>query len=203
MYKAYYLSVVALLSLASTTIQAQTVKGTRVLGLSAGNAVYQKTNFYKQISATLAPSVGTFVADNLALGINVPINYSLIKHFNSPSNEARQRSMGIGVLPWLRYYLPSTKQHRFFGEFSVGGILSNSRIKATGFAASNFTNVNLHASAGLGYTYFLTPNVGLESLLAYRLDGGTPDRFGQGALVLNLGFRVYLPKGGTSASTTQ
>ncbi|SNC77299.1 hypothetical protein SAMN06265337_3882 [Hymenobacter gelipurpurascens] len=203
MHKPFYLVALFAATLSITKAQAQTTKGTRVLGLSAGDISYQKTDYYKRISATLAPSIGTFVADNVALGVSLPIGYSFVKYQDSFSSRTKQRGLAIGLLPWLRYYLPSTSRHRFFGELSVGGVLNSNRVKPVGFAAISSNNVNLQASAGLGYTYFLAPNVGLETLLAYSHNSGTSEGFGRGSLGLNLGFRIYLPQGGATAASTE
>jgi hypothetical protein len=200
MHKPFYLVALFAATLSVTTARAQTTKGTRVLGLSAGKLSYKKNENFRQLEGLLTPSAGVFVANNLALGVSVPVTYTHIKYKAFYTGTEKVRGLTIGLLPWLRYHLPSTSRHRVFGELSVGGTLYSARIKQYGYAASSSTNVNVQASAGLGYSYFLTPSVGLEALLAYSHDSGTSEAFGRGALGLNLGFRVYLPKGGTAAS---
>ncbi|WP_157540992.1 hypothetical protein [Hymenobacter aerophilus] len=104
------------------------------------------------------------------------------------------RALSVGVLPWLRYYLPSESKHRLFGELSAGGVLTSSHADG-GISGINYssTDVSFAGSAGLGYSYFITPAVGLEGLLAYQRISGNHDS-GSGALSLNLGFRIYLPR---------
>ncbi|WP_139924864.1 outer membrane beta-barrel protein [Hymenobacter sp. DG01] len=195
MLKTYCLLALGFTLCTASTAKAQTTKGTRVLGLSAGNIIYQKNNGYRQISAQLAPSIGTFVADNVALGIALPIGYSSTKTQYSFRNT--QRNLELGLLPWVRYYLPSSSKHRVFGELSVGGALSSSRTKADGYTVKN-SDVTLLASLGAGYSYFITPNVGLEALAKFATNSGNSTAFGKGYLDINLGFRVYLPKGGAA-----
>lgn len=196
MLKTYCLLALGFTVCTATSALGQTTKGTRVLGLSAGNIGYQKNNGYRQISAQIAPSIGTFVADNVALGIALPISYSSVKYpdFNTRTS---QRALGLGLLPWVRYYLPSSSKHRVFGELSVGGVLDSYRTESNGYTYKS-NDVSLLASLGVGYSYFITPNVGLEALAKYATNSGNSTAFGKGYLDINLGFRVYLPKGGAA-----
>ncbi|WP_460614945.1 hypothetical protein [Hymenobacter seoulensis] len=195
MLKTYCLLALGFTVCTASTALGQTTKGTTVLGLSAGNISYQKNNGYRQISAQLAPSIGTFVADNVALGIAVPVRYSSMK---SPYNFGTSRGLELGLLPWLRYYLPSSSKHRVFGELSAGGVLDSYRTERDGITFKG-NDVSLLASLGVGYSYFITPNVGLEALAKYATNTGNSTVFGKGYLDINLGFRVYLPQGGAAS----
>lgn len=199
MHKPFYLVALFAATISITTAEAQTTKGTRVLGLSAGNITYENENSSRRISGRLSPSIGTFIADNVAFGVALPVGYSMIKYSNGMLNQQKQRSWGLGLLPWVRYYLPSTSWHRVFGELSVGGELASYKTK-TPDSVYKGSDVSLSASLGVGYSYFITPNVGLETLVKYAINGGSFDRFGRGYLDVNLGFRVYLPKGGAIVS---
>lgn len=192
--KILFLPLLTAALLTGSAAQAQTTQSTRVLGLSSSGFRLQRDDFATEFSGTMAPTAGVFVADNLALGANVPFSYS---RFAARSGTFRNRGLSVGLLPWLRYYLPSESRHRVFGEVSVGGVLSSYRRKESGYYENieqANTNTYLLASAGLGYSYFITPAVGLEALLAYQRNSGNSQEFGRGALNLNLGFRVYLPK---------
>ncbi|NVO30907.1 hypothetical protein [Hymenobacter lapidiphilus] len=179
--------------LAGNAAQAQTTQGTRVLGLSGGDFTFEKNSYTKRFSGTLIPSVGVFVADNLAVGAALPFSYSRLKL--DVADGTSNRGLSLGLLPWLRYYVPSESKHRVFGELSAGGVLNSTRFKGglSGRDDSD-TYVNFLGKAGLGYSYFITPAVGLEGLVAYQLNSGDRDAFGGGSLGLNLGFRIYLPK---------
>ncbi len=193
MPKPYFLLPLAALLTAGATLQAQTTKGTRLLGLSGGDFTFERSHLEKRFSGTLIPAAGVFVADNLAVGASVPFGYSRFKI--TLADGVTSRNLSLGLLPWLRYYLPSESRHRVFGELSVGGVFNSERVEG-GIAGDMYSdsNVKFQASAGLGYSYFITPTVGLESLLAYRINGATSRQFGGTALNLNLGFRIYLPK---------
>ncbi|MFD2784984.1 outer membrane beta-barrel protein [Hymenobacter rubripertinctus] len=196
MRKTYFLLPLAAV-LASFTAQAQTTQGTRVLGLSGGNFTFQRNDFALNYGGSVAPSAGLFVADNLALGAAVPLGYSRFKP--NIANAITEQNLSLGLLPWLRYYIPSGSRHRVFGELSAGGVLNSYRRRpplSSSQRTQSSTVANFHASAGLGYSYFITPAVGLEGLLAYQIINGNNDSnpFSGGALNFNLGFRVYLPK---------
>ena len=179
--------------LAGNAAQAQTTQGTRVLGLSGGDFTFEKNNYTKRFSGTLIPTVGVFVADNVAIGVAVPFGYSRLKL--DVADGISNRGLSLGLLPWLRYYVPSESKHRVFGELSAGGLFRSERSEGgiTGIKYA-YNDLSFVASAGLGYSYFITPAVGLEGLLGYQLDTGDSRDFGNGALKLNLGFRIYLPK---------
>jgi hypothetical protein len=194
MFKSYYFLSLALSVFASTALQAQTTKGTRILGLSAGQLDYQKRNNISNFSGVITPSAGVFLVDNLAVGASVPVGYYFTK-YNGFSSYEKSRLLEIGLLPWLRYYIPSQSRHRVFGELSAGGVFSSYRAKQLGSTTFSGNDTDFRASAGLGYTYFLTPAVGLEALAAYSRNSGNRDSFGRGNLGLNLGFRIYLPSG--------
>ena len=193
MHKPYFLLPLAALLTAGTTLKAQTTKGTRVVGLSGGDFTFEKSNLVKHFSGTLIPSAGIFVADNLAVGASVPFGYSRFEI--TLADGTTNRNLSLGLLPWLRYYLPSESKHRVFGELSVGGVFNSERAEGgIGGDVYSDSSLKFQASAGAGYAYFITPQVSLESLLAYRINGGTSRQFGGTALNLSLGFRVYLPK---------
>ncbi|RFP66222.1 hypothetical protein D0N36_04175 [Hymenobacter lapidiphilus] len=193
MHKFLFLPLLAGGLLAGNAAQAQTTQGTRVLGLSGGDFTFQSNDFSKRFSGTLIPSVGVFVADNLAVGAAVPFGYSRLKL--DVADGISNRGLSLGLLPWLRYYVPSESKHRVFGELSAGGVLNSTRFKGgTSRMNESNTDVNFLAKAGLGYSYFITPAVGLEGLVTYQRTSGDKEVFGGGTLGLNLGFRIYLPR---------
>lgn len=198
MLKPFCVAAVALAALFTSPALAQTGKGTTILGLSFGRIDFQKKPSYSAVQALLMPSVGKFVSDRVALGATVPIGYgrSSSRYYGGTS---RSRTLELGLVPWLRYYLPTTSKHQFFGELGAGAALNSYR--SNGNDSRN--NVYLLANLGVGYTYFVAPAVGLEAVLAYDVNGGTSEAFGSTALSLRLGIRAYLPKGGAASAPTE
>lgn len=199
MTKPIYLAALALAALPLSTSLAQTTKGTRILGLSVGELQYTKDDSYSRFGAQLLPSAGKFVSDKVALGVSLPLGYTRSKS-TYQGGESKYHSLDVGVVPWLRYYVPSESRHRIFGEAGVGAALNNYK-SSNSYGARN--TVYLLGNLGAGYTYFLTPDVGLEALVAYNVHSGDSDTFGSTNLGAKIGFRIYLPKNTSSAAPTQ
>ncbi|MBT9393071.1 hypothetical protein KLP40_07840 [Hymenobacter sp. NST-14] len=188
------LIVAAALPLTPAVAQSTTTKGTRVLGVSANDMYYSSDDFRSRLEISLTPSIGKFFADNWAYGLMTPIRYSRYK-FKSTVNKGHE--LFIGLTPWLRYYVPSESRHRVFAQVQAG-ILANKYRGTRSYydgidtivRTSGNTEVGYLAGLGAGYTYFVTPNIGLEALVSYQRGGFTGgDR---GAVALDLGLRAYL-----------
>ena len=65
-----------------------------------------------------------------------------------------------------------------------------------GFNPAEGDNTNgLGLGFGPGFAYFITPNVGLETLLKYNLIVGFGSSATSSILNLNVGFQIYLGSG--------
>lgn len=129
----------------------------------------------------ITPKAAWFINNNIAVGAYV--NFDLTTAKGVPT----YTTYGIG--PLARYYVNDPKvnllQHgRFFFEGNIGIGGSNG-----GGASSN----GLDYGFGPGYAYFITPNVGLETLLKYRGNAGFGNAGSSSNLDLNIGFQIYLP----------
>lgn len=168
-----------------------------VTGFTAANAQIQKGNVLmggnisnirfgldapNEFSFNLNPKAAWFVQDGIALGGEV--NFGLL----TAKNAGTSINYGVGALG--RYYAGETsgdvvKNSMFFGEATVG-------INGINPAVGDNTN-GLGFSFGPGFTYFVTKNIGLETLLKYNGVVG----FGQSAYAHNLslgfGLQIYLP----------
>jgi len=80
---------------------------------------------------------------------------------------------------------------RIFGEATVG--LGGINVSDGG----GHTN-GLDFSVGPGFAYFVTPSIGLETLLKYNGVGGFGNAGYQSTLNLSFGLQVYLPGKGTA-----
>jgi len=130
----------------------------------------------------LSPKAAWFIQDNFALGAYGKLGIETQKGNGTAVN------YGIGALG--RYYAGGDtevlRHGRFFAEGTVG--IEGVNPKGDG----NSTN-GLGLGVGPGFAYFITPSIGLETLLKYNGLVG----FGSSAyahnLSLNFGFQVYLP----------
>jgi hypothetical protein len=134
-------------------------------------------------SFQLSPSVAWFIRTGIAVGAYM--NFGLI----TSKGAGTTFDYGVGALG--RYYIsdPSInllRQGRFFLEGSVG-------IEGTNPASGENTN-GLGLTFGPGWTYFVTPTVGLEGLVKYRGIIGFGERATSSNLHLSVGFQIYLTR---------
>ncbi|MDB5157208.1 MAG: hypothetical protein JWR50_1915 [Mucilaginibacter sp.] len=133
-------------------------------------------------NVNITPKAAWFIEDNIALG--------------GALNLGLQTAKGHGTITTYsvdalgRYYTGNDvsvlKHGRFFGEATVGvGGVNNS-------GGGGNTN-GLDLSFGPGFAYFITPNIGLETLLKYNGVVGFGSQTYQNNLGLTFGFQIYLP----------
>lgn len=193
------------LSLLSLSARAQTERGSKLLGLSAGNLTFtdQPGQNYT-LQGALYPSVGWFVADRLALGAELRLSYDRGRsdYLSVDGSIVRTtRIWGIGLAPFARYYLVDASKHKLFvqasGEYTR--FLQRNITEEVGRRTygNSFGYNGSGWFAGAGYNYFVSPNVALEARAGYRRD--RQNSFigigGQGSLDVRLGFSVFLPAG--------
>jgi hypothetical protein len=130
----------------------------------------------------LSPKLAFFVQNNLALGAYL--------RFGLTTSKGAGANIDYGVGALGRYYIsdPSInvlRHSRFFFEGNVG-------IEGTNPASGDNTN-GLGLGIGPGLAYFLTPNVGLETLFKYNGIVGFGSKTTSSDLSLSLGLQIYLP----------
>ncbi|MEO8819536.1 MAG: hypothetical protein ABI267_05740 [Ginsengibacter sp.] len=134
-------------------------------------------------NVNIDPKVAWFIKDNVALGGYVTFGLATAKGAKTST------TYGVGALG--RYYIndPKTnvlKHGRLFFEGNVG---------IQGQSAANGSNTTgLGLGVGPGYAYFITPEIGLETLLKYNGIVGFGSQPYASALNLNVGFQIYLSK---------
>ncbi|CAM4356570.1 hypothetical protein SAMN06265348_11333 [Pedobacter westerhofensis] len=133
-------------------------------------------------SLNLTPKAAWFIEDNIALGGYVNFGLETTKH--APTTT----SYGVGALG--RYYtgkdIEVLKHGRIFAEATAGfgGVnVSQGGGKTNG----------LNLSVGPGFAYFITPNIGLETLLKYNGLVGFGNATSQNNIGLSFGLQIYLP----------
>jgi hypothetical protein len=142
----------------------------------------------KVFSIDLTPKAAWFVQDNIALGGYLNLGIQTAKNSSTTTN------YGAGVLG--RYYMGEDvevlRHGRFFGEGTVG--IGGINVSNNG----GHTN-GLELGVGPGFAYFVTPNVGLETLLKYNGLAGFGNAGYQSRLTLSFGLQIYLPGRSTAS----
>ncbi|AMR34415.1 hypothetical protein A0256_03620 [Mucilaginibacter sp. PAMC 26640] len=133
-------------------------------------------------SFDVTPKAAWFIQDNIALGGYVNLGIQTAKRSNTTT------SYGVGALG--RYYtgqdVEVLRHGRFFGEATVG--LGGVNVSNGGGSTNG-----LNLSVGPGFAYFITPNIGLETLLKYNGLVGFGSQTTQNNLNLSFGLQIYLP----------
>lgn len=176
----FFLTLLCVTAVAFTS-NAQIQKGNVFIGGNFAN-INLGLDDSKVFSLDISPKAAWFVQDNVALGGFVNLGIQTAKGSGTATN------YGLGALG--RYYTGTDvevlRHGRFFAEGTagIGGInVSNGGGNTNGF---NF-------GVGPGFAYFVTPNIGLESLLKYNGTTGFGNAGYQSALNLSFGLQIYLP----------
>jgi hypothetical protein len=179
----------ALIAIASFGIsaKAQIQKGNVLVGGDFANLSLGLDDS-KIFNVNLTPKAAWFIQDNVALGGYVNLG------IQTAHNSSTAVNYGVGALG--RYYAGSNmtvlRHGRFFGEVNLG--IGGINVSDGG----GHTN-GLDYGIGPGFAYFITPNIGLETLLKYNGVSGFGDAGSQHRLDLNFGLQIYLPGRSTAA----
>lgn len=179
---------------------AQLQEGTWMLGSDLGSGIISPAssgllgfNFGLNDGAGynvgISPKLGYFVSDNFLLGAVVDLGFSK----SAENNGVSTKSTVYGIQAFSRYYLSP-------GEAGIDNLLNSGRFFLEGNAGIAGVNVKdgpttngFVFGVGPGYSYFVTPNVALETSLKYNgLVGGGNTTY-QNSLGLNLGIQIFLP----------
>lgn len=169
------------LSAASFTASAQIQQGNVMVGGNLAN-VRLGLDDSKIVSIDLSPKAAWFVRNNLALGAYTNLGIASAKESSTVT------TYGVGALS--RYYAGADvdvlRHGRIFGELTLG--LGGKNVGDGG----DKTN-GLEFGIGPGFAYFITPNIGLETLLKYNKVAGFGNATSQSDIGLSFGFQIYLP----------
>ncbi|WP_169921784.1 outer membrane beta-barrel protein [Spirosoma rigui] len=154
---------------------AQTERGRWQVGTQIGNLSYvnngTRTAGSKQFSGSLLPSAGYFIAKNLVVGAGLPLSLSSSSvtdaYSVSKAYESKSTIIGIGIAPFLRYYLGEAKLKPFLG-LSYSYVLNKANYQSYSGAKSSegYTSV---ITPNLGLAYFITRNIALSATLGYNI----------------------------------
>jgi len=134
----------------------------------------------------LQPKAAYFIKDNVAVGGYVDLGISKVTN-GSPTDF----TYGVGALG--RYFLSP-------GEKGVDNLLHHGRwflegnVGIGGRSVENGdSTTGLDFGAGPGYSYFITPNIGIEGLVKYKGRAGFGSEGLNSNITFNVGFSIYLP----------
>jgi len=184
MKKLIFTGILAIAGLA-TTASAQIQKGNWMVGSSLLSSNFG-LNTGGGYSIALQPKGAYFVEDNVAVGGYVNLGISKVTN-GSPT----RFDYGVGALG--RYFLSP-------GEKGVDNLLNHGRwffegnvgIGGSSVESGNSTT-GLDFGVGPGYSYFITPNIGLEGLVKYQGQAGFGNEGLNSNITFNVGFSIYLP----------
>lgn len=169
------------LSAMGLNASAQIQKGNVLVGGNLANLNVGLDN-PKIFSIDISPKAGWFVRDNTALGMYANIGLETAK------GSSTTVSYGLGAL--ARKYAGSDtellRHGRLFGEATLG-------IGGVNVSDGGGNTNGLNFSAGPGFAYFVTRNIGLEALLKYNGLAGFGNEGSQSNINLSFGLQIYLP----------
>ncbi|SFI13464.1 hypothetical protein [Halpernia frigidisoli] len=168
-----------------STANAQIQKGNTLVGASLLTSNFG-LNTDAGYDISLQPRAAYFIEDNIALGGYVTLGTSKIT-----KDSGTKFTYAVGGLG--RYYVSPGEQGidnllkhgRFFMEGNVGVGGQNTK------GGTNTTGLDF--GFGPGYSYFITPNIGIEGLLKYNGITGFGNEGLTSNLSINVGFSIYLP----------
>ncbi|KFC24574.1 hypothetical protein D3C87_924660 [compost metagenome] len=139
-------------------------------------------------SIALQPKAAYFIKDNVALGGYVNLGIGKVTN-GSPT----RFDYGVGALG--RYFISP-------GEAGVDNLLNHGRFFFEGnlgvggsSVESGNSTTGLDFGVGPGYSYFITPNIGIEGLVKYVGQSGFGNEGLNSNITFNVGFSIYLPSG--------
>lgn len=169
----------------ATTMNAQIQQGNWMVGSSLVTSNFG-LNTGGGYNIALQPKGAYFIKDNVAVGGYV--NLGISKVTNGSPTRFDYAVGGLG-----RYYLSP-------GEKGVDNLLNHGRwffegnvgIGGSSVESGNSTT-GLDFGVGPGYSYFITPNIGVEGLVKYQGQSGFGNEGLNSNITFNVGFSIYLP----------
>lgn len=158
--------------LAGTTslAQAQTAipAGTTSLGGSIGYSRHTESQGQDVVTSKfqIAPSAGYFVADNLAVGINLNYSAGRTTISNYPENNL-DAATSLRVGPYVQYYKMLSEQFGFLGTLGAGYQRSFTPTYTDPSTTLSVTRSGYYASLTPGVIFFPVPKFGISASVGY------------------------------------
>jgi len=168
------LIITALLCAVSWRCYAQTEKGSGFAGMSASFGTSKQNNSSPSLNTfTLTPRGGYFLANNFAIGLEIPLNLSKLRREDyivwdeqEGRYEDRQgvKEFSIGISPFVRKYIDVKERFKFFMQANVLLQLNTfNRIDEDGYLIRTDAKVKGYgASLSPGFTYFVSDHSAIE-----------------------------------------
>lgn len=169
----------------ATISNAQIQEGNLMVGVNLANIDLDLQKNNTRFGLGITPKIGYFIQDNLALGGELGLGFESAKN---------TFAINYNISAFGRYYIGDPRavilnHSRFFLEANAGIAGRNYKVKDVPSASTN----GLGLGIGAGVAYFITPNIGLETLLKYNQIVGFGTSPTTGGLSLNIGFQIYIP----------
>jgi hypothetical protein len=176
----------------SSLLNAKIKDGTIMIGgnLSGSYQKYKynnlKTNQQESgdlIRASFSAKSGYFFLPDFVVGLNVAVDHTSI---NVDSTFYGPKTTFLLAGPYVRYYF----NNGIFGELNVNAGVNTVK-------GADKTDIK-SGSVGIGYAYFLNPNIAIEPMLSFnylssRIDNADRDqKDSQYGPLLNIGIQAYL-----------
>lgn len=167
------------------TANAQIQEGNLMVGVNLAHIDLDLQKNNTKFGLGISPKIGYFVQDNLAIGGEVGLGFESAKN---------TFAINYNISAFGRYYIGDPRavllnHSRFFLEANAGIAGRNYKVKDVPSASTN----GLGLGVGAGVAYFITPNIGLETVLKYNQIVGFGTSPTTGGLNLNIGFQIYIP----------
>lgn len=174
-----YLAALAVSILFIAAAQAQTEKGTKIIG---GSIDFNKNKSEGEFSSNInsfifSPKAGYFISNNFAIGTNVNFGSTKVNQQNSLYNNYTNHS--VGVTPFVRHYLTITERFRFISEFNLSWSTSKQKPnqylenEAEYYVRSNYYSAKLSP----GLAFFPTKKWAIEMVFPFLSYGKGVTKF--------------------------
>ncbi len=114
-----------------------------VMGPMTGFSTLDVKDAYTATSFGLAPEVGYFITDNLALGLGIYYTNSALK----PEGGSKTSFNTFGVNPYARYYFLAKGDFKMYGQFNI----AYGTTKADTDGAKSFDALAINVMPGVSY----------------------------------------------------
>jgi hypothetical protein len=182
----------AFLLVSSNAIFAQVNQG-NILAGGGAQFDHQSQGDDKVTSIGIAPDLGYFVINQLAVGLRPEFGYAKSKT-KVGTTTTTSSGTSFTIAPFVRYYfMPSGEKVNVFGDASYG--FGSSKVKGGSSVSGNYYQIKA------GPAIFLTPNTALEFAAYYRSWGGDAYEYNgdrENHFGLSIGFQIHLSCGGSS-----